>query len=613
MALRGPMQWASSNPRAIAVDDEGVVRALRPGFADILVRAGDLQDSCRVTVHSKPAPALRFIDPPSSLTIGDQVELRAEVFTRAGKQLADREIKWRSAAPKVASITPEGLLSARAPGYAIISASSEGRSRTLQIEVRPLPIVSLAVEPRTLNLRAGRREQLRVRALDATNRAVDGHHATWTVDDPRVVMVDDSGTVTAEAPGQSVVHVMCDGKVVSVPVVVAADPFAAFRGRGAQRVGAGVAVGAIAMVASVFLLRQPAGAPNSVAQVAPTTSDTAPSAQPVPETTATATVVPSPPSPRTGVESASAQAQTPTAAASDRVSLALRPRSVSLEVGGTDTVAVSQIVSGTPQPTTVPVSWRVADTTVATLTGDGIITGRTPGSTRLVAQVDGATATAQVRVTAVAIDSMAITPGAVRVKARDSVRLDARAFDRRGQSVSQPAVEWSSSRPDVATVDDRGNVAALAAGITEVTVVGGNKRAVATVTVEEVSDTTPTGDAPGPLTTERIATLLDPLVSALNRSDTDAVNRLYREGIDAVQRRAFFDFLARSRPQNARVLDIDGPTSGEGDRRELPFRLRFDVRLGGAAPRDHDVASRARFSWNGTEWVFQDFWMLSPR
>ena len=110
-----------------------------------------------------------------------------------------------------------------------------------------------------------------------------------------------------------------------------------------------------------------------------------------------------------------------------------------------------------------------SDPAVASVTDKGTITGLAPGAAEIVAECDGvheSVALRVVRATAVAVQ---IPVPAQPVRAGDSVRLSAQAWDARRRPVTDGVVTWTSSEPAVATVSAAGVVAAQAPGLAIIT------------------------------------------------------------------------------------------------------------------------------------------------
>jgi hypothetical protein len=89
--------------------------------------------------------SLSLTGAPSDLSVGDSVRLNAAAHDPKGGVLANRQTTWESSDPNVATVSG-GLVIARGPGTATISAASEGKSTTAKIRVTGPPQVDPAAE-----------------------------------------------------------------------------------------------------------------------------------------------------------------------------------------------------------------------------------------------------------------------------------------------------------------------------------------------------------------------------------------------------------------------------------------------------------------------------------
>ena len=113
--------------------------------------------------------------------------------------------------------------------------------------------------------------------------------------------------------------------------------------------------------------------------------------------------------------------------------------------------------------TDVTVSWRSADTTVASVDSTGLVTAAGDGATTVSATVGEVSGEAVVTVTQ-AVGSVVVSPAADTVAVGDTLRLVAKAFDKNGHAVAGVKFNWSSSNDSIARVDRSGLVTANSEG-----------------------------------------------------------------------------------------------------------------------------------------------------
>ena len=116
-----------------------------------------------------------------------------------------------------------------------------------------------------------------------------------------------------------------------------------------------------------------------------------------------------------------------------------------------------------------PIFFRSGNTDVATVTDRGVVTAVTMGTTQITVTSGHATATATVTVAQEA-GSVEVTPsGAILRSVGQSAQFNAVVYDTGGSAIPGAVVVWSSSEPEVATVDANGLVTAVSDGTTQIT------------------------------------------------------------------------------------------------------------------------------------------------
>ena len=87
---------------------------------------------------SAPVATLAVMPASGELRVGETLQLFADPKDDRGRVLAERVVVGSSLDPTVASVSPDGVVTARAPGTARIAVSSEGKSASISVTVRPV-------------------------------------------------------------------------------------------------------------------------------------------------------------------------------------------------------------------------------------------------------------------------------------------------------------------------------------------------------------------------------------------------------------------------------------------------------------------------------------------
>lgn len=182
--------------------------------------------------------------------------------------------------------------------------------------------------------------------------------------------------------------------------------------------------------------------------------------------------------------------------------------SASIPVGQTTTAtATARDAQGATISGKTP-SWSSANSSVASVSGDGTVTGVAAGSTEITATIDGRTGSATVTVTPPPVSTVTVTLSAPTISVGQSTQATAVLRDGSGAVVTGRTIAWSSSNTGVATVTNAGLVVAIAAGSATITASSEGRTGQATVTVivvPTVGNVVLLGANGQPLDTSRVA------------------------------------------------------------------------------------------------------------
>ncbi len=225
--LQGRRVTFHSNFPAIAtVDSSGVLRGVSLG--QVLISA---------TVQGKVGTATwRIISPidrvavaplTADIPLGSSRLLAANVLDPQGNAISGRQVVWSSSNSAIATVSVQGLVSAVALGRATITATVEQKTGTATIDVVD-PVASVRIAPQGLQvLRVGGRLQLTATALNAGGQPLPGRIANWASSNPNVASVNSTtGEVTAVAVGGVTITAEIEGRSAQAGVNVTLIPIA---------------------------------------------------------------------------------------------------------------------------------------------------------------------------------------------------------------------------------------------------------------------------------------------------------------------------------------------------------------------------------------------------
>jgi len=127
--------------------------------------------------------------------------------------------------------------------------------------------------------------------------------------------------------------------------------------------------------------------------------------------------------------------------------------------------------------------WSSENTSIATVSGTGVVTGVAVGSVRIAASSGGKSGVATVVVVPPAVASVRVTPTLAGITVGGTVHLQAQPLDASGNALDGRTVTWSSDNTAVATVDNTGLVTGASTGTANVTATSEGKTGTAGINV----------------------------------------------------------------------------------------------------------------------------------
>ena len=209
------LTWTSSNEEVATVED-GVVKAVGLGEAEIVAMAGSVTKSCPVKVY-QGVNNITLDVTSHTMTIGDFLQLTATIYPKDAEY---KDVIWSSDNEDVAVVDQKGLVQAKAYGKVKITATSKdgGREAVCNVTVEPVAVTEVSLNAKAVILKVGETYQLKETILpeNATDKTV-----IWTSSNTKAATVS-GGAVTAVGTGSAVIIVKTNSgaKTASCTVTV---------------------------------------------------------------------------------------------------------------------------------------------------------------------------------------------------------------------------------------------------------------------------------------------------------------------------------------------------------------------------------------------------------
>ena len=166
--------------------------------------------SCKEGYTAKKAPvapsAISVASDATSVSIvkGDTYRLQAKVFP---ENAANKRLSFSSSAEEIASVNPDGEITAKKAGIAVITIrTANGIQKTISVTVTPEPVAVTGIEfeaapPASLTIGDVYKLTAKAKPDNATDKSL-----TYAADNNNV-HVDEDGTVTAQSEGSVIITV----------------------------------------------------------------------------------------------------------------------------------------------------------------------------------------------------------------------------------------------------------------------------------------------------------------------------------------------------------------------------------------------------------------------
>ena len=136
--LKRPVAWMTSATGVATVSEAGVLSARASGMVLVFAEADGSRGSIEISIAPARVARVRPTMAPDSLPVGGRFALGATALDPRDGVLLERHVAWTSGDPSVATITPDGVVTAVSPGHVELTCTCEGRTATVELTVEAL-------------------------------------------------------------------------------------------------------------------------------------------------------------------------------------------------------------------------------------------------------------------------------------------------------------------------------------------------------------------------------------------------------------------------------------------------------------------------------------------
>ena len=491
--LTSTATWSSSSA-AVTVVAGGMVTAAAAGSGTVSAKLGSITGSANLTVNAALVSLAVTPANPSVAAGTTQQFIATGTYSDATTQNLTGSVTWSSSSLATATIVTggptHGLASAVATGSTTISATQGTISGSTTLTVTSAVLTSIAVTPANPNIPLGIAQQFTATGTFSDSSMQDiTDVVTWRSSATSIASITVSGLATGLNIGTTTISATQGSVSGSAPLMVNAANLASIAitpGNGSIAQGTSIQLAATGTF-------NDGGTRNLTRQVAWSSSDT--TVATIGANTGVAVGQPQSAGSGTAVITATLGSVTTTVnltvTNATISSISVTPTGITIPIGAQKGFTATGLFSdSSSQDITANCHWTSGNTAVATVgSGGGIgpvtATSVAAGTSNITASFGGVSGFSTLTVSSATLVSIVLSPASLILSPSATTSFNALGTFSDGSHVSvNGAVTWTSSNPQVATIQQSGTATGQSAGTTTIMVVSGSISATAGLAVE---------------------------------------------------------------------------------------------------------------------------------
>jgi uncharacterized protein YjdB len=217
--MPGALQWSSSKSDVVTVDAAGKLQSKGEGRAVVTASFQTFSVSVPVEVIDvkaiEIAPATAHLVGPAGTTLA-----LSAVVKNSKDRPSSRPVSWRSLAPRVATVSADGLVTSVAPGTAAIIGKVGDIEAVSEVVVLIGEVARLEIRPATALVRVGDSQHFETIAYGPEGRPYETSSATFQSSNPQVASVNAAGIASGLAAGTATIRATVAGASAEATLIV---------------------------------------------------------------------------------------------------------------------------------------------------------------------------------------------------------------------------------------------------------------------------------------------------------------------------------------------------------------------------------------------------------